>query len=497
MARSLARAALPAADGRLAGRPRRRVAAGVGPPTLAGLLVAALCLGVYLASNPERNGRYNHFVWQAAAWLEGEAAIRYPVFGESPGAPANWFFQDVLPVVGPDGRPTGRALVPFPPLPALVLLPFVALFGLATNAQLVAAVIGGLDVALAFWVLGRLGLRLATRLVTTLFFGLGTVLWYAAMLGTTWYLAHLVAVACALLAIGLALGADRRAVAAAHRALVDPRRLEGGGPLRALDILRTPGRLLAATLPLDPVGVAAGILLGLAATARLSVAFGLPFLLLVGGGRLWPRRAASALLGMSLPILGLLTYNVATTGHLFHPGYEALYRAEVTFYPRLYPYLEYHADWGLEDPRYLVQNLRLMLLAPPEVLPPCPDGAGRGLFDPDCPWLRPRDDGLSLVLVSPAWLLGLAALGAYGRSRLVTGAALAVVSIAIVNLMHFSQGWVQFGYRFSNDFAPFLLLLVGLGIERLGSRRLLVLGLVAWSIVVNAWGVVWGVTLGW
>ena len=42
---------------------------------------------------------------------------------------------------------------------------------------------------------------------------------------------------------------------------------------------------------------------------------------------------------------------------------------------------------------------------------------------------------------------------------------LAVVAIAVVNLMHFSQGWVQFGYRFSNDFVPFALLLVALGLQ--------------------------------
>jgi uncharacterized membrane protein len=460
--------------------------------------VAALCLLVYLVSNPERDDRYNHFVWQAAAWLEGQAGIRYPVYADTPGAPENWYFQDVLEVVDPDGTPTGRALIPFPPLPAVVLLPFVAVWGLATNAQLIATLIGGLDVALAWWVLGRLGLGTAARLVTTVFFGLGTVLWYAAMLGTTWYLAHLVASACTLLAIGVALTADRRAVVAARTALGDPASGEGFGAVRPVDLILTPGRVLARAVPLDPRAVAAGALLGLAATARLPVAFGLPFLLLVGGGGGWPRRAVSTLMGMSLPILTLVTYNVATTGHLFHPGYEALYRQEVAFYPLLYPYLEYHADWGIEDPRYLPQNLRLMLVAPPEILPPCPDPAAtRGLFDPDCPWLRPRDDGMGLLFVSPAWLLGAAALRGYGRSRLVTGAVLAVVSIALVNLMHFSQGWVQFGYRFSNDFAPFLLLLTGLGIERLGARRRLVLGLVGWSILVNAWGVVWGVTLGW
>jgi hypothetical protein len=71
-----------------------------------------------------------------------------------------------------------------------------------------------------------------------------------------------------------------------------------------------------------------------------------------------------------------------------------------------------------------------------------------------------------------------------------------VLAIALIDLMHFSQGWVQFGYRFSNDFAPFAMILVSLGIARLGVGFLSV-GLVALSVAVNAWGVWWGVTLGW
>ena len=69
--------------------------------------------------------------------------------------------------------------------------------------------------------------------------------------------------------------------------------------------------------------------------------------------------------------------------------------------------------------------------------------------------------------------------------------------------MHFSQGWVQFGYRFSNDFVPFALLLVALGL-RAPRRRVAVAGrmplgmaLVVVSIAVNAWGVAWGRLLGW
>jgi hypothetical protein len=82
------------------------------------------------------------------------------------------------------------------------------------------------------------------------------------------------------------------------------------------------------------------------------------------------------------------------------------------------------------------------------------------------------------------------------RRRIVLGSVLAIVTVSVVNLMHFSQGWVQFGYRFSNDFAPFAVVLVALGTARIGVGAIS-LGLVGLSVAVNAWGVYWGVTLGW
>ncbi|MCU0483982.1 MAG: hypothetical protein MUC54_06915, partial [Chloroflexi bacterium] len=72
-----------------------------------------------------------------------------------------------------------------------------------------------------------------------------------------------------------------------------------------------------------------------------------------------------------------------------------------------------------------------------------------------------------------------------------------------VNLAHFSQGWVQFGYRFSLDFAPFLLVLVALGCERLlrpGRWRgwaVVAVAAVAVSVAVQGWGISWARTLGW
>jgi len=468
-----------------------------------GLTVVLVMLLVYGVSNPARRNTYNHFVWQASAWLEGEVGIRYPVHESDGLGAANDYFQDVLEVVDAEGRETDRALIPFPPLPAVVLLPFVAVFGLTTNAALIATILGALVVGLAFWVLGRLPVRPAVRLATTVAFGLGTVFWYAAESGSTWYLAHVVAVGLTLVAIAIALDADPDAVAAsahddwedpADRGPLDdapPEAVGAGGAGGAVGLLR-------ASLPLDGRQVLAGFMLGLASTARLTVVFALPFLVLVGGGGTWQRRGLSATIGAAIPLAVLALYNLVGTGHLFHPAYEYLYRVEIGFYPQLFPYLEYHADWAIEDPRYIPQNLALMLGGLPEILPRCDvAGMARDWFEATCPYIRPRADGMSLILVSPVLLVGLPALRAWGKSRLVTGAALAVLFVSIFNLMHFSQGWVQFGYRFSNDFIPFALILVALGMERLGGVRRGIALLLLVSILVNLWGVAWGRVLGW
>jgi len=335
----------------------------------------------------------------------------------------------------------------------------------------------------------------AVRIAATGFFAFGTVFWYTAQLNTTWYQAHVVAIGLAMLAVGFALGVDRESAEVAAPS-ASPR-----------ELLAVAGR---DGLEVDGRQFLIGLLFGLACTARLPVLFAAPFFVLVGSGGSWWRRGWSAGLGAALPVFALLAYNVATTNHIFHPAYDILYRAEATYYPTL----GYNLDWAIEDPRYIPQNLAIMLFSAPLILPAeWPDslrlttdafctlpGATRGLFDVECPLAVPNDIGMSVILTSPAYLLALPALRQFRTSRLVAGAAIAVLLIAIVNLMHFSQGWVQFGYRFSNDFVPWAVILVALGAEavaRRGAGAVLVGGLVAVSILINAWGVAWGNLLHW
>jgi hypothetical protein len=324
------------------------------------------------------------------------------------------------------------------------------------------------------------------------------VFWYTAQVTTTWYQAHIVAMGLTLLAVGIAIGRDPAADDDA-----DPDDRPGWIPHDLAEARRI--------IALDRHQFVAGFLFGLACTARLTVVFAAPFFAFVGGGGDWRRRTWSAGVGASIPILVFVAYNVVTTGNVFHPAYDYLYALEANGYPSL----GYHPSWAVEDPRYIPQSLGVALFGLPDVFPrTLPDslavdpimvctepGAARGLFDLACPLAVPRDTGMSVLLTSPAYLLAIPMIARYGRSRLATGAVIAIVAVSVINLMHFSQGWVQFGYRFSNDVAPFALLLVVLGAERVASRRAwgiaLAATLIVASVAINLWGVAWSRLLGW
>jgi hypothetical protein len=196
-------------------------------------------------------------------------------------------------------------------------------------------------------------------------------------------------------------------------------------------------------------------------------------------------------------------YNFLSTGHLFNPVYEFLFQQQ--FHGLGYaPSEEFYGqrEWGPENPLYIPLNAVIMFLWPPDLMPAMEACAntGRTLLGA-CPVAVPSKFGMSIFLTSPAFLLVPFVAALAWRQRVVMGALLAVVAIGLVNLGHFSQGWVQFGYRFSLDFAPFALVLVTIGIAWLARSRRgfawVAVPLVVLSILVNAWGVYWGVKLGW
>ena len=62
-----------------------------------------------------------------------------------------------------------------------------------------------------------------------------------------------------------------------------------------------------------------------------------------------------------------------------------------------------------------------------------------------------------------------------------------VLPTALCTLLYQNTGWVQFGYRFSLDYLPLVLVLVTLSQRRFGS---LFLGCAAFAVLVNTFGAV-------
>ena len=103
----------------------------------------------------------------------------------------------------------GRSYLLHPPLAALITLPAVAIWGLATNQTAISVVVGAVSLGLVWRLLGRIGLGVAARVWLTLFFGVGTTFWYEATLGSSWDFSLLVTVPFTLAALGEVFGEAR------------------------------------------------------------------------------------------------------------------------------------------------------------------------------------------------------------------------------------------------------------------------------------------------
>lgn len=126
---------------------------------------------------------YNNYVLLAQALLAGHTWIDWP------GA-----YIDALAY-------NGHYYIIEAPLPALLLLPFVALFGANTNQTVLGVVLAAVAVGAA-WELGeRYGLPRATNAWICAFLLAGTDLLWCAVLGDVWFLAHVSACAFTLLAL--------------------------------------------------------------------------------------------------------------------------------------------------------------------------------------------------------------------------------------------------------------------------------------------------------
>lgn len=321
------------------------------------------------------------------------------------------------------------------PAPALTLMPLVLIWGTKIKQFLACQFFGALNVVLVWTLLKRLEIPLKVRLFSTILFGLGTAHFYSAVVGTTWYFAHIIAIFFLLLAL-----------------------IETFGKKRVLLV---------------------GTLLGLAALSRETTILSTPFFL-------WalfknkkkvlqnPYPSILFLLGLSLPLLFQLYYNFARFGNPLESGYIYVYRD----YIRGVPYSIYRSwvpedfpHFGMFDLRNIPLHLYTLFILPPKPVS-------------HFPFLEFSPYGLSLFFTTPILFY---TFKADRKEPFVRAAWLAVVLIAIPILLHFTQGWVQFGYRFLLDFMPFLMMLLAKGLK--GKLTKFRIFLLIFSIVINTLGV--------
>ena len=370
---------------------------------------------------------FNHFALLAEGWLRG----RLDLGGPPPAYAGGNDFAEL----------GGRYYICFPPFPAALLLPLVAAFGSAERTPDGAffVLLAGLGPALLYLAFDRLvALGRSPRsdrenVGLALLFAFGTVYFFTAVQGTVWFAAHVVSVALAALYMLASFGA------------------------------RSP--------------VLAGLALGLGFATRTPLLFAAPLFVYEAlrasappRGEPWSRAALYALAGrlarfaapVALVVAALMAHNQARFGDPLEFGHRLL---QIAWRGRIERY-------GLFAYHYLGRNLGVLLTALPFSGPP----GGP---------LRVNGHGLALWLTSPFLLWNLCARGAAPRRAFVRAAWLTAGLVAVPTLLYQNSGWLQFGYRFSNDFAPFLFVALAVGVRRLGPGFALA---ALFAVAVNAFG---------
>ena len=186
--------------------------------------------GAYLGASGGRlraHSMYNHYVYLADGWLHGRLALegqppnendwaKVDVFklkdgrelrgtyGSRTGGPTDRFYPLRGPsLTVPESEIVSRSsirYVSFPPFPAVLMAPLVAIWGLRFNDVLFTALWAGLNPALLFLLLGDLRRRGLSRrsvgddLWLTALFGVGSVYYFCSVIGQVWFTALIVGV---------------------------------------------------------------------------------------------------------------------------------------------------------------------------------------------------------------------------------------------------------------------------------------------------------------
>ena len=392
------------------------------------VLVYVVCTAVFFAFARRdiltEHTKANHFALLAESWMHGRLDLGHP----PPAYTQNNDFAEH----------GGKWFISFPPFPAVILLPFLYVAKTPENLRdgQIWLWLAGVGPAILFLVLEklrRMGESERTERQNLAFawiFSFGTVYFFTAEQGTVWFAGHIVAVALGAIFLLFALGAERPLVAGTALGLVLLTRphVLGAGLIYALEALRTSrshesSKIDWRALTKKLVLVAIPVVIAFAVMA-------------------WHNRARFG-------------------GGWLQFGHEHLtvgWRARID-------------KWGLFSYHYLARNLAIVTSSLPYMLK-------------QKPWFQINTHGLALWFTTPLYLSLL-----WPRKKTAVWRALLIGTLPVMAIQLFYQnsGWLQFGYRFSNDYAVFLFAMLAIAGPRFGAAFY---ALVAWGIAVNTFGAV-------
>jgi hypothetical protein len=379
-------------------------------PTIIFILCAAAYVGT-LNNRIRGTAPDSHFVSLAQSFLQGQLAV----VDNRPFGNNDW------------ARYKGHWFVSFPPFPAVIIMPAVAVFGPKVWDRLFWAIFAGLGPALLYILLrylresGRSNRNIRDDIALTFLFAFGTVYYFTAVQGTTWYAAHVVCCALLPLYVFWSLGGRKPLLAGTALALCCMTRpnLALAALFFAVEALNDSTRQGTSQPPPNESFVARALRrashIDWIRLLRRSVIFSLPILIAVA-----------------------ITFwmNNARFDNPFVFGHEYL---EVKW--------RYRIDkWSLFNYHYLSRNLAIFLASLPW-LSSAP------------PFIKISQHGLAVWFTTPFILF---VLWPKRVTSTMVGLYLAVGFVALSDLCYQNSGWIQFGYRFSLDYMALVFALLAL-----------------------------------
>lgn len=435
-----------------------------------------------------------HFVYQAQAWLDGRIDVDMEVIRQiAPGyAPEDW--ACVRDVGGVKQRctqplqPTDRWYSSFPAFPAVAMLPFVVLHSYQFNDTSFGVILAALAIAL-FYSLLRLFQEQegtprtpADNVALALLLGFGTLFFYCSLRGEVWFLAEVMGVALTALYVRNAVGARRPVLAGVFwsMAVLTRAPLLLTGLFFVLEaVCPTKGQRLEelkkfARDPKVPMDKLWRFALGAAPVGLAGALFN------------WARFGSVAEFGHRFFFDNRVNQDIDTWG-LFSLQYlQRNLDAAFLKLPAFAQGLRYD-PWGLS----LFLTLPVLALV---FVPPSKAKQAFVILGAMAATLLLSAMGSGLVWLALTFTLGLMAYSAWewtkqpDAPRLLGPLLLTLAACAVPGLFYQNTGYAQFGFRFSLDYTPYVVMLLAVGGWQL--RKPLPMALGALALAVNFWGAV-------